>query len=203
MKLEMIFYRIGVGVRLDKNEMIYHEVWMAKALKIAWKIWIGLGWENSGSTLIKAKEWLTFTGDESKLSLMDKIARFNRISRAKNLDFQTETFFKDGWILILEIISGIKILDSHFELCEEIAQFRGQVTRFIAYGIKRGFDTNEVGDSEHFLYMADDYLNDQPIVYSDDLKVSFFLFPETATATVTCQKDVDDPFECENISVEI
>ena len=203
MKLELTFYQRGVGATFDQSDVIYHEIWVASALRIAWKIWTGLGWKSPGTKPIEASEWFAFTGDELKLSLMDKIARFNRITSAKNSKCHVEKDFGDDWLLILEIISWIKNQNFHFEPCEEVDRFRDFVTRFIACSLRRGFSSDEVVNSEYFIFTADEHLDDYPIIYADGIEVSFLLFAKTATATATCQNATYDCVECDNITVEL
>ena len=201
MKFEMTFYRVGVGARLGKEHAKYHEIWLAESMKVAWNIWAILGQKDRMSEVIEAKNWKLFLGKDEHFDIMDKIARFNRITRETDFDFGARNCFEQGWLLILKITSHIKKQNYYFEPCDEITFFRNQVTRFIANGIRSGLEGENWEVSEFFLFKAKELLSDHPIQYDDSSEVSFFTF--TQHATVTATGDEHHSLECTNITVEL
>ena len=201
MKFEMTFYRVGVGATLGKEYAKFHEIWLAETMKVAWNIWAILGQKNRVSEVIEARNWKLFLGEDEHFDIMDKIARFNRITRENDFDFGAKNCFEQGWLLILKITSRIKQQNYYFEPCDEISFFRNQVTRFIANGIKSGLEVENLEVSEFFLFKAKELLSDQPIQYDDNSEVSFFVFAHHATVTAT--GDEFHSSECTNATVEL
>ena len=171
MHLELCIFGTGLGIAVKHRDAEFNEVWLAESLKNAWSVWAELGWNCNKTLYIDTKNWNGFGGDEVKLEVIDKIARFNRVSRRSSFDLKTEWI--QGWRLILEITELIKRYDIYLESNDEIYHFRLMTAKFLAMGILKGINESDMEVSDYFIYETRKTLGSFPFEYYCNIDVTF------------------------------
>lgn len=205
MKLEVTFFEIGVGATVSNEKVRFNELWLSESMKAAWTVWVELGWIDANKMKVESRDWLSMCNEPRKVEIMEGIARFNRIMRENDGDWRkdlNENFFQ-GCESFLEIVKLIKTHSVALEITDEVTQFRKSVTLFLATGIKRGLDVDDLGRSEVFIHMIKQSLGTTPVEYPDDLEVFFNQFPSETIVSVTNASHISNELNCDAITVEI
>ena len=195
----MSLFETGIGLSLANDVAVYNEIWLAESMKIAWSIWSNLGWNKSSEMKILKTEWNIFRAEEWKLNVIDKIARFNRISRRLNFDINSE--YEQGWLLVLEIVALIKQQDVYLENADEVYHFRLLVVKFMATGIMKGLNQKDVDNSEIFIFTTRSMIDDFPFYYHTDVDVTFCSRQGTTKITAIDSSVPERKLQCNRFSV--
>ena len=166
MQIELSVFGTGLGIIIDKIHAEFNEVWLAEAMKSAWSVWAELGWKCNKNMKVQTEDWNSFNGDEVKLEIIDKITRFNRVSR--RLSFNLKSEWVQGWRLILDVAEIVKRYDVRLDANDETYHFRLMTVKFMAMGILKGINDTNADISEEFIYETRDILGNIPFEYKRD-----------------------------------
>ena len=205
MKFEVTFFESGIGATISNKDVRFNELWLSESMKAAWTVWSELGWIDSGKMRVETRDWISVCNEPRKTKIMEGIARFNRILRENDGDWRKDLReeFIQGCESFLEIVKNIKNHSVALEITEEVTQFRKSVTLFLATGIRRGLDMDDLGHSETLIYLIKQALGTSPIEYPKDLEVYFNQFQSETIVSVTDTANADKELNCDAITVEI
>ena len=160
MKLLLDPRGIGIQLGINTESARFHEVWLVEALKVAWDVWIRLGWSVNTQN-VRENDWNRFIVPDETHRVIADITRFNRLT--EDADFDINTSFSSGWELILQILMTLDGQNIGLAEAYESFTFRNKVATFLAAGIKRGLQVDNPLAKEEFLFPARDAFYAKPV----------------------------------------
>lgn len=198
MKLRMTKDHSKVRLQLTLQHAVFHEVWLAEAMKIVWEVWARMGWLSEHAYQVCEEDWRTFRLNEQKHETIVNISHFNRLVKRPGFDLTRD--FDDGWACILQIIATIQRQNLSFQISPEITCFRETVSLFCLLGIKRGMDKTTPTYLESFIFTARDALYPQSIRFLQDQEIDILADEAETTVTLESVQTKSDPLFCFEIT---
>lgn len=191
MKLGLAKDQSEVQLRLTLRQAVFHEIWLAEALKMVWEIWTRMGWFTDQAHRVYEDDWRTFRLNEHKHEIVKDITHFNRLVKRSSFNFERD--FDDGWSYIVRIIAMIQNYNLCFQASPEVNMFRQTVNLFCLYGIKRGMDKTTPVFLESFIYTARDGLFPDPVRLLHDQEIVILANEAETTVTLKSRPHTIDP----------
>ena len=163
MKLHVEFTDRSIELKMGCLKDFHLDLWIVNAMKVAWKVWVCLGWNETNATRIGHQCWSTFSNDTEKDLVINEILRFNHVMAQQR--HVTSDTFENGWTSILHIAYTIR--EKHFYLGKtpEVDQFRREVARYITFIISKGCDITNPTIPTFFISSTDEKFADTPVCY--------------------------------------